>query len=197
GNIVYAIEPNREMRGAAERLLSAYPNFRSLDGRAEATTLPAESVDFVTAGQAFHWFDREGARAEFARVLRPGGWVALVWNLRQIGTTPFLRAYEQLLNTYGTDYADVHFKGDNTEETLHDYYGGDGPQILTFRNSQQFDFEGLKGRLLSSSYTPEPGHSNHEPMLRALREIFEAHQVDGKVTFLYDTRLYYGHLARG
>ncbi len=195
GNLVYGVEPNLEMREAAERLLSDYPNFHSLDGRAEATTLPDGSVDFVTAGQAYHWFERAAARAEFARILRPGGWVALVWNLRQMSTTPFLRAYEQLLNTYGTDYADVHFKGDNAEDTLHDFYGGDGPQIVTFRNSQYFDFEGLKGRLLSSSYTPEPGHPNYEPMLKALRQMFDEHQVDGKVAFIYDTRLYFGRLA--
>ncbi len=195
GNAVYGIEPNQEMREAAERLLSEYPNFHSLDGRAEATTLPDRSVDFVTAGQAYHWFDRAAARAEFARILRPGGWVALVWNLRQTGTTPFLRAYEDLLNTYGTDYTEVHFRGDNSEDSLDDFFGGDGPQIASFSNSQYFDFEGLKGRLLSSSYTPEPGHPNHEPMLSALRVIFDEHQVDGKVAFLYNTRLYYGHIA--
>lgn len=195
GNLVYGVEPNQEMREAAERLLFDYPNFHSLDARAEATTLPGASVDFVTAGQAYHWFDRDAARAEFVRILKPGGWVALIWNLRQTGTTPFLRAYEQLLNTYGTDYGEVHFRGDNTEDSLHDFYGADGPQLATFANSQYFDFEGLKGRVLSSSYTPEPGHPNHEPMLQALRAIFDEHQVDGKVTFKYDTRLYYGHLA--
>ncbi|HEX8597586.1 MAG TPA: class I SAM-dependent methyltransferase [Chloroflexia bacterium] len=194
GNLVYGIEPNQEMREAAERLLSEYPNFHSLDARAEATTLPSQSVDFVTAGQAYHWFDRMAARAEFARILRPGGWVALVWNLRQTGTTPFLRDYEALLNTYGTDYAEVHFRGDESEDSLHDFYGGDGPQIATFSNSQHFDFESLKGRLLSSSYAPEPGHPNHEPMLNQLRAIFDEHQVDGKVAFLYNTRLYYGRL---
>ncbi|MDQ3927639.1 MAG: class I SAM-dependent methyltransferase [Chloroflexota bacterium] len=195
GNLVYGIEPNQEMREAAERLLAAYPNFRSLDARAEAIGLPGESVDIVTAGQAYHWFDRAGARAEFARILKPGGWVALVWNLRQTGTTPFLRAYEHLLNTYGTDYSDVHFRGDDSEDSLHDFYGGDGPQVETFSNSQYFDYAGLEGRLLSSSYTPEPGHPNHQPMLAALKSIFDEHQVDGKVTFLYNTRLYYGRLA--
>jgi hypothetical protein len=99
-----------------------------------------------------------------------------------------------MLNTYGTDYADVHFRGDNSEDSLHDFFGGDGPQVATFSNSQYFDFEGLKGRLLSSSYTPEPGHPNHEPMLAALRSIFDEHQEDAKVAFIYDTRLYYGQL---
>ncbi len=194
GNVVYGIEPNREMREAAERLLSDYPNFHSLDARAEATTLPDGNVDFVTAGQAFHWFQPAEARSEFERILKPGGWVVLTWNIRQIDTTPFLRAYEQLLNTYGTDYAEVHHRGNATEDIIEQFYGNP-PQLAVFPNSQSFDFEGLKGRLLSSSYTPEPGHANHEPMLQALRAIFDEHQVGGRVTFEYETRLHYGHLS--
>src|SRR5258708_6434564 len=100
GNKVVGVEPNSEMREAAERLLAAYPNFTSIDGTAEATTLPDESVDFATAAQAAHWFDLARARREFARILKPGGWAVLIWNERSIDTTSFLRAYEELLMTY-------------------------------------------------------------------------------------------------
>ena len=65
GCTVFGVEPNEAMREAAEELLQAYPNFKSVHGTAEATTLDDSSVDFVTAGQAFHWFDIEGARREF------------------------------------------------------------------------------------------------------------------------------------
>jgi ubiquinone/menaquinone biosynthesis C-methylase UbiE len=194
GNLVYGIEPNREMREAGERLLSGYPNFHSLDAKAEDTTLPDKSVDFVTAGQAFHWFKPAPARSEFSRILKTGGWVVLVWNFRQDATTEFLGAYERMLHTYGTDYAEVQHRGDATEANIIEFYG-DPPQLATFPNSQSFDFEALKGRLLSSSYTPEPGHPNHEPMLHALRTIFDEHQENGRVTFEYDTRLYYGRLT--
>ncbi|HEX8220837.1 MAG TPA: class I SAM-dependent methyltransferase [Chloroflexia bacterium] len=191
GNTVYGIEPNREMREAAERLLLGYPNFHSLDARAEDTTLAGGSVDFVTAGQAFHWFQPSEARSEFQRILKAGGWVALAWNTRQTDTTPFLRAYEQMLNTYGTDYAEVHHRGNATEDVIEQFYGSP-PQVASFPNSQSFDFQGLRGRLLSSSYTPEPGHPDHEPMLQALRAIFDEHQVGGRVIFEYETQLYYG-----
>ena len=194
GNTVHGIEPNREMREAAERLLAAYPNFHSLDATAEATTLPGQSVNFVTAGQAFHWFQPAEARSEFGRILKPGDWVVLTWNFRQLGTTAFLRAYEQLLNTYGTDYAEVHHRGNATEDIIEQFYGR-APRLAVFPNSQSFDFEGLKGRLLSSSYTPEPGHPHHGPMLQALRAIFDEHQEGGRVTFEYETRLYYGQLG--
>lgn len=194
GNTVYGIEPNIEMRKASERLLARYPRFRSTNGTAEATTLHDGSVDFVTAGQAFHWFDKNGARAEFSRILKRGGWVALVWNVRLIDTTPFLRDYEALLQTYGTDYAETKHRN-LLEEDLDSFFGDAGPQIVTFPNVQVFDYEGLEGRLLSSSYTPEPGHPNHAPMLQALRTVFEAHQVDGIVAFEYETKLYYGHVV--
>jgi hypothetical protein len=120
--------------------------------------------------------------------------VVLTWNFRQLGTTAFLRAYEQLLNTYGTDYAEVHHRGNATEDGIERFYGG-APRVASFPNSQSFDFEGLRGRLLSSSYTPEPGHANHEPMLQALRAIFDEHQDGGRVTFEYETRLYYGRVG--
>ena len=103
GNPVFGVEPNREMREAGERRLKQYPNFTSVNGTAEATTLPDRSMDFITAGQAFHWFDRIQTRKEFTRILKGGGWVALIWNDRHIDTSPFLCAYEELLHRYGTD----------------------------------------------------------------------------------------------
>ncbi|MFQ6113303.1 MAG: class I SAM-dependent methyltransferase [bacterium] len=110
GNTVFAVEPNKEMRAAAETLLSKYGCFNSVNGTAEDTTLEQHSVDLVTAGQAFHWFDLEKTRQEFLRILQPNGWVALIWNDRKTDTTPFLEAYEQLLNTYSIDYKKVDHK---------------------------------------------------------------------------------------
>ncbi len=67
GNRVYGVEPNAEMRSAAEAALAGYANFFSVAGKAEASGLATKSVDLVTAGQAFHWFDAEKARVEFRR----------------------------------------------------------------------------------------------------------------------------------
>ena len=193
GNRVSGVEPNREMRDAGEQLLKGYPNFTSVDGTAEATTLPDHSVDFVTAGQAFHWFDRERARKEFARILGPRGWVVIIWNDRQTETTAFLRDYEQLLQKYGTDYATVDHR--NVDATaLAAFFAPRSFELREFANQQVFNFEGVKGRLLSSSYAPESGHPNHQPMLDALRTIFDTHQTNGKITFAYATQMYYGHI---
>lgn len=194
GNLVHAIEPNGPMREAAERLLAGYPGFRSVSASAEATTLPAASIDFVTAGQAFHWFDPAQARAEFRRILRPGGWALLVWNDRKTTTTPFLQAYEALLHGFANDYAAVNHK-EMDRKVLEAFFGEGGFTEWIFPNRQIFDYAGLAGRLLSSSYAPAPGTPGHEPLLHELRKLFDAHQQDGQVAFDYDTLLYYGRLS--
>jgi len=180
------------MREPAERLLAIYTRFTSVAGTAEATTLPDQSIDLITAGQAFHWFDRDSCRKEFMRILRPGGWVVLVWNDRRIDSTPFLAAYEQLLVNYGTDYQQVDHKQIDFA-VLREFFKGE-PSTKTFPNYQHLDFEGLKGRLLSSSYVPEAGQPRHGEMLEALGKLFESHQSDGRITFEYDTLVYYGRL---
>ena len=189
GCTVYGVEPNQEMRAAGERTLARCPRFNSVVGTAEATTLPAGSVDFVTAAQAFHWFDHERTRAEFARILRPGGWVVLIWNDRQILSTPFLRDYETLLQTFATDYADVRHKELDLAR-VREFVGSDAVQMTVLPNRQTFDYGGLLGRLLSSSYAPEGNHPAHRPMLKRLEEIFREHQTDGTVAFEYDTQIY-------
>jgi SAM-dependent methyltransferase len=194
GSRVYGVEPNREMREAGERLLAAYPNFVSVEGRAEETTLDDVSVDFVTAGQAFHWFDPAGARREFARILRPGGWVVIVWNDRRTAGTPFLEDYERLLLEYGTDYREVSVKYAE-ESSLAALFGPAAPLRKTFDNEQVFDFDGLRGRLASASYTPEPGHPNHAPLMAELEALFRRHERAGRVVVTYDTKVFYGRLA--
>lgn len=194
GNRVFGIEPNCEMREAAEQFLSADPNFNSIDGTAEATTLPAGSVDFVTAGQSFHWFDPLKARIEFSRILKPQGWVILVWNERLM-TTPFLQAYERILRAYSVDYGEVdHRQIDANALTV--FFGSTDFFETTYPNRQNFDLEGLKGRLLSSSYTPEAGDPRYLPMLAELENAFRTHQLEGRVAFEYQTIMYCGQLHR-
>lgn len=192
-NLVFAVEPNPEMRLAAERFLAAYPKFVSVAAAAEETTLSAGSVDLITAAQAFHWFDRARAKKEFARILKPDGWVALIWNERRLDSTPFLRAYEDLLLRYGTDYQKV--RHENVESEIGEFFSPGEFQLKSLENLQEFDFESLKGRLLSSSYVPERDHPKFPAMLEELEQIFKTHEREGIVRFEYETRVYYGRLS--
>jgi ubiquinone/menaquinone biosynthesis C-methylase UbiE len=192
GNVVYAVEPNEAMRRAAEKLLGASPNFRSVAGTAENTTLPDRSIDLIVAAQAFHWFDLPAFAKEARRIANPGAWTVLMWNDRQTDTTAFLIDYEKLLLDFGTDYTAVNHRhvGD---EKLRPFFGGNYEKI-ELPNAQRFDFEGLRGRLMSSSYVPSTDDPRSPPMLAELRRVFDRHQSEGAVEMRYTTQLYLGKL---
>lgn len=192
GNRVFGVEPNADMRRAGEEYLASYPNFVSLAGSAEGTGLPDGSVDLITSAQAAHWFDRQKALTEFRRILRPGGFVALIWNDRRIEGSPFGTDYEQLVVQFGTDYAEVK-RRDNSSG---DFFGSLPCQKRVLHNFQELDYAALEGRLLSSSYVPQAGHPSHEPMLAGLRRIFDKHQRGGRIRMEYDTKLYLCRLGQ-
>jgi SAM-dependent methyltransferase len=194
GNTVFGVEPNAEMRKAGEQTLSRYPDFKSVEGTAESTTLPDTSVDFVVAGQAFHWFDRSKARPEFQRILKPGGWVVLAWNGYRVESSQMMAAYQALVAKYGTDYSEVQREVVGVD--VESFYAPGSCKCARFTFRQRFDYEGLEGRLLSSSYAPEPDHPGYDAMLRDLRAVFYANQDDGKVNFDYETEVYYGRLEK-
>jgi SAM-dependent methyltransferase len=195
GYKVYGVEPNAEMRAAGERFLADFPDFTSMDGAAENTGLPDCSVDLISVGQAFHWFNPQEAKREFQRILREPAWVALVWNERRSISTPFLRSYEEILQTYGTDYKEVnHIKTEEDPEIIPSFFGG-VYKVFRFDNVQVFDFDGVKGRVLSSSYAPEPGQPGYEPMMKELAVAFDRYQQDGVIQFEYDTRLFLGQIT--
>lgn len=191
---VHAIEPNDAMRDYAETTLGAQPGFHSINAPAEATTLPDASVDLITVAQAFHWFKPEPTRREFARILKPGGRVALIWNERQTNSTPFLRAYENLLKTAATDYNQVNHMNIDVA-AIAQFFGSDQFETHTFANRQQFDRAGLLGRALSSSYVPNAGQPGHEAFVAALNRVFDDHAQAGMVHFDYETKLYLGQLT--
>jgi SAM-dependent methyltransferase len=194
GNRVIAVEPNDEMRRAGELLLAGHGRLESITGTAEATTLSQGSVDLITAGQAFHWFDPAPAREEFARVLRPHGKVVLVWNDRRKHGRPFSEAYEWLLKTYSTDYAEVEHGRKGSLENICRFFAPNPVRTATFDNWQILDYDSLLGRLRSSSYVPAEGQPGHHEMLTDLEGIFRDHENGGRVVMEYDTRAYYSSL---
>jgi SAM-dependent methyltransferase len=195
GNHVFGVEPNPEMRAGGEEFLRSHPHFTSIDSSAENTTLANASLDFVTAGQAFHWFEPLAARREFRRILKTPGFVMVAWNDRRISESRFGRDYEDLLVRFSTDYSRVRETYPETA-AMQQFFGENQLRQRELPNFQDFDFAGLAGRLRSSSYAPKEGHPNYQPMLSQLRKIFDANQVDGRIRMDYTTHIYFGQLER-
>lgn len=191
GNSVYGVEPNQAMRKAAETYLKDYSNFHSIDGTAEETKLNDHSVDLVTVGTAFHWFDAEKTKIEFQRILKSPGWVLLVWNVRDIEHSNLLRDYEKLILEYGTDYRESSASKFDLS-ALENFFSPHKMTTRSFKNAQLLDWEGLKGRLLSTSYSLRSDDEKYSDMLSALKNIFNQYQKNGVVEFLYQTKLHYG-----
>jgi ubiquinone/menaquinone biosynthesis C-methylase UbiE len=192
GNAVYGIEPNKDMREAGEKYLSGYKNFISINGTAEDTTLKENSIDVISAAQAFHWFNIEKSKKEFSRILKTGGYVVLIWNLRRSDDPGLSVDYEELLEEFGTDYKEVGHR--EISKKNYEWFF-DGKYTLTnFSNRQLLDYDGFKGRLLSSSYAPDERHPNYLPILDKLKKIFDSHQNEGKVEIKYISEVFWGKI---
>jgi len=192
GNEVFGVEPNEAMRNAAAEFLADYPNLTLVNGTSENTTLENDSVNFIVAAQAFHWFKTGETRREFTRVLKVKGYVALIWNERQLDSTDFLREYENFLHEFATDYKEVRHEN-TSQQIISDFFQTNFEQ-KTFPMSQVFDYKGLEGRLLSSSYTPTAENPRFKLMIKELKRLFTKYQKDGRIDFLYDTKVYYGQI---
>jgi SAM-dependent methyltransferase len=196
GNTVFGVEPNKEMREAGEQYLDGYPRFTSIDASAEATTLGDSCVTFITAGQAFHWFEPQATRREFTRILRPNGWIAIIWNDRSTAESDFAQAYEDLLVRYGTDYSRVK-ESYPQQKDVRAFFGHENFLTREIPNHQVFDLEGLRGRLRSSSYAPTEGRPNFAPMIADLDKLFAANQQENQVRMDFSCWVYLGQLHAG
>ncbi|MHA1984446.1 MAG: methyltransferase domain-containing protein [Candidatus Hodarchaeales archaeon] len=193
GNQVYCIEPNNEMRNAAEELLNQYSNFRSIDGTAEKTNLNNNSIEIIVSGQAFHWFNIPMAKQEFKRILKPNSSVILMWNSRKKSGTQFSKEYEKLINNYSDDYKKVaHY---NLKETdIKTFFKEESYKTFELKNKQIFSFNGLKGRLFSSSYMPNESSEYYSNIVTDLRKIFNKYSENDEVIFEYRTEIHLGKL---
>jgi SAM-dependent methyltransferase len=190
--MVYAIEPNAEMRKAAEEeLLSSYKNFFSLDATAEDTKLESSSIDLVTAATAFHWFDTQKTKEEFRRILKEPKWVVLIWNEKNTQRNELQIAYDSILNKYAPDYGKRRHKNIDAL-SIGEWYALGRSECITFRNDHTISWEGLQGRFLSSSYAPQKGQPNHEQAMEELRSAYMRYAREGAVVLEYTTKLYVG-----
>lgn len=194
GNPTHTVEPNADMRAAMERLFGHFKNLHSVDGTAEATNLPDHCADFVVAAQAFHWFDREKTKAEFQRILKHNGWALLIWNDRNDARSGFMREYTAFLKEYSTDLAEIDHRNIG-EAQLAPFFGENGYAQREFDYLQTFEFEGVRGRYLSSSYAFHENHPRHAEAMQRLSDTFAAHAEAGKVAFWYLTKIFFGRMG--
>jgi len=192
GNMVYGVEPNKEMREAAERLLAKYGNFKSVNGSAEETTIESRSIDLIIAGQAFHWFDVAKAKIEFKRIIKPGGYAALIWNIKKSKDSPLMQEYEKLMIYHGKDYKEL--RHENVGEKEFNILFDNGYKIKFFDNEQVMDYDGLKGRILSASYIPADGEPGYESVIIDVKKMFDKHNQNGFVKIFYIAEIVWGRI---
>lgn len=195
GNLVYGIEPNMEMRAYAEILYKDCPNFISINGSAEDTTLPDGLADMVIAGEAFHWFDKKLAKREFVRISKPGGWIVIFWNRRQPAASQFMTKFTEIMAKYAIP--DGSEKQRRVErQQLTDFFAPSPMIIRTTENIQTLDEEGLIGRTLSQSSMPEPSHESYKDMEKELKDLFNKYQENGKVSIIHNTEIFIGRVIK-
>lgn len=193
GNQVFCVEPNDEMRKAAEIILSEYGNYKSINGTAEKTNLEADSIDLIVAGQSYHWFNNSKTKKEFKRILKPNSSVVLIWNSRKKDNNQFSKEYEELINKFSKDYKHVaHYNISDRDLKL--FFNEKGCKTIILENHQILDYNGLKGRLFSSSYMPNQNEKIANTIMKELEGIFNRHQKDEKVSIDYDTEIFVGKI---
>jgi SAM-dependent methyltransferase len=191
---VSAVEPNEGMRIAAEEDLQGYPGFHSIAASAEETGLREHHFNAITSAQAFHWFKQEVVRGEFHRIVRPGGWVFLIWNERSEKGSPFDEEYQGLLATLGQTYDGVRESVLGRKQAMGDFFIPGTFRSCHFDHEQVMTWTELRGRFLSSSYVPTEDDPTCGGLLRELEAIFRKHERDGRVKFEMKTGVYHGQV---
>jgi SAM-dependent methyltransferase len=186
---VIAIEPNAEMRQILARTLADQPGGLVMDALAEATTLPDHSLDLITAAQAANWFDPQPTRAEFERILKPGGWLAI---LRNNGTDTEIGKALEPIYPASTDTA-LLMKGIGTPGSF--YFGLHPCQLLTFPFSHQVPWDEFFGALCSASYAPDETNPLFTGFERAARAVFQRFSQDGLIPSNGVTELVIGSIT--
>ena len=185
GYQVIAVEPNAAMRAAADQLLTGYPGYRSEHGSAESLPIQPSSVDLITAAQAFHWFEIDRSRAEFLRVLRPKGKVALIWNDRVL-TDPLHIALDEIFTRYGGAKRDA-LVAHESRSDLPKFFGSTVPAELTWNHEHCLDQSGLLSLVFSRSYMPDRSSLPGREVSHHVCEAFQRFATEAGVIVRYTT----------
>lgn len=191
GSEIYCVEPNADMRSEAEKELSAYPNFHSINGRAENTYLESCSADFITTAQAFHWFDTVNFRRECSRIIKPGGKIMLIWNIRdaeQPVNAELKRIYSDLCPNFRGFSGGI----EEDDKRIVEFFDGKYDYV-SFDNPVSYDIEHFLARSLSSSYSLKSGDDNYSEYIQRLTDLFGKYAENDAVTVIYHSVAYIGN----
>lgn len=193
GSFVFCVEPNADMRRTAQAKLKQYARCTLLDSPAESIELGPHTVDFVTVAQAFHWFDRNSFRAECRRILKPGGRVVLVWNIRD--STDALTLENAAINRRLCPKFKG-FSGGSAEhpEAYDDFFKAGSRIFKEFENDLLFDKQGFIGRCLTGSYAPVESDPYYNDYVDSIGELFEKHCRQEQIRIANLTRCYIGEV---
>lgn len=186
---VCGVEPNPDMRGAAEALLGGDPRFSSSNGTDHDTGLPDRSVDMVAAAQAFHWFDGPAFARECRRILRPGGRAVLVWNVR--GSAPMNQALAQVFREHCPSFHGFTGGMGEDDPRIRDFFGG-AYEKRRFPNPLTLDRDRFLRRCFSSSYALREGDADYEAFRAALEALFDTFASGGQLIQPNETVAYVG-----
>lgn len=185
---VFGVEPNTEMRATADALFLGNESFVSMSGDSSTTGLKDHSVDLVVAAQSFHWFDKEPTKQEFTRILKPKGYIGLIWNERDT-SLPFQIDYDQLLEHHCEGYAELNHRN-ISEQEIQRFFSPNTFELYCYPYAQTFDKTGFLGRMYSSSYTPVQGSAEAKALNTAAEALFDKYENKGRVKFSYQTKIY-------
>lgn len=191
GSFVYCVEPNDDMRTAGEIELKDFDNFKYLKCSAENTSLLSGSVDFVTAAQSFHWFDREAFKIECRRILGKNGLVVLIWNSRQ-AKNPAVLENDEICRKHCPEYSlkKETMRGGVPEDFIGFFRGEFDYRV--FANNISYNLDAFIGRSLSSSYSPKKDMPSYDHFIADLTEFFGRHEKNGIFDFPQVTQIYIG-----
>lgn len=192
GSQVYCVEPNDDMRRVAEDELSTYPGFHSINGDAETTTLDDNTVDFITTAQAFHWFDVQKFRRECKRILKPGGKVFLIWNVRNMDEALNKELY-QIYRKYCPNFKGFSGGIEKDDQRIRDFFD-EKYEYVAFDNPLYLDRERFIARSLSGSYSLKEGDKEYAEYMKAIEAAFEKYANKGIVSIANRSVAYIGNV---
>ncbi|MBQ8598290.1 MAG: class I SAM-dependent methyltransferase [Lachnospiraceae bacterium] len=190
GSFVYCVEPNDDMRSTAINELGAFEKFYAVKGTDKKTNIPENAVDFITTAQAFHWFDVVAFQKECKRILKQGGLVFLIWNLRDMSDEMNRKCFE-IYSEYCPRFKGFGGGIRKDDIRIRQFFEGDY-ECLEYDNPLYYDKETFISRSLSGSYSLQEGDADFSKYVEALLRLFDAYAKDGVLHMANKTVVYVG-----